>query len=112
MKGLPARRLRKSRTLNNSETLTSSTKLSRLEFLKLGGAGLAGVTLLGAAGCGGEGGGGGGSAGEGLVFTSYGGSFQKAQTKAWLTPYSKEIKRPAPKFARTHPPTTKRFNPW
>jgi putative spermidine/putrescine transport system substrate-binding protein len=89
MKRLLARKHRKSRTVNNSEILTSSTKLSRREFLKLGGAGLAGATLLGAAGCGG-GGGGGGSAGEGLVFTSYGGSFQRAQTKAWLTPYSKE----------------------
>ncbi len=81
-----------------SETPTTKT-LSRSEFLKMGGAGLAGATLLlGAAGCGGGGGGqgeggggGGGSAGsEGLVFTSYGGSFQRAQEKAWLTPYSKE----------------------
>ncbi len=90
MKGLPARKLRKSRTVNNSETLTSSRKLSRREFLTLGGAGVAGATLLGAAGCGGGGGGGGGSAGEGLVFTSYGGAFQNAQANAWLKPYSKE----------------------
>jgi spermidine/putrescine-binding protein len=77
--------------MNNSETLTT-TKLSRQEFLKLSGAGLAGATLLGAAGCGGGrgGGDGGGSAGKGLVFTSYGGSFQRAQEKAWLRPYSKE----------------------
>jgi putative spermidine/putrescine transport system substrate-binding protein len=71
----------------------TSIKLSRSEFLKLGGAGLAGATLLGAAGCGGGrggGAGGGGSAGKGLVFTSYGGSFQRAQEKAWLRPYSKE----------------------
>ena len=75
----------KSRSLTN-------TKLSRSEFLKLSGAGLLGPTLLlGAVGCsGGGGGGGGGSAAKGLVFTSYGGSFQRAQAKAWLTPYSNE----------------------
>src|SRR5215211_5864824 len=71
----------------NSEPLTT-TKLTRREFLKLSGAGLSGATLLGAAGCGG--GGGGDSGGKGLVFTSYGGSFQRAQEKAWLKPYSKE----------------------
>ena len=72
----------------NSEPLTNSRKLTRQEFLKLSGAGLSGATLLGAAGCGG--GGGGDSGGKGLVFTSYGGSFQRAQEKAWLSPYSKE----------------------
>ena len=62
--------------------------LSRREFLKLSGAGLAGATLLGTvSGCGA---GGGGSATKGLVFTSYGGSFQRAQANAWLKPYSKE----------------------
>ena len=71
--------------MKTSETLTR-TKLSRQEFLKLSGAGLAGATLLGTLGCGG----GGGSAGRGLVFTSYGGAFQKAQANAWLKPYSKE----------------------
>jgi len=76
--------------MNNTETLTSGRKkLSRRKFLKLSGAGLAGATLLGNLGCGG-GSGGGGSGGEGLAFTSYGGSFQRAQEKAWLTPYSKE----------------------
>jgi len=71
----------------------TTIKLGRSEFLKLGGAGLAGATLLGAAGCGGGrggGDGGGGSAGKGLLFTSYGGSFQRAQEKAWLRPYSKQ----------------------
>jgi len=71
----------------------TTVMLSRSEFLKLGGAGLAGATLLGAAGCGGGrggGDGGGGSAGKGLLFTSYGGSFQRAQEKAWLRPYSKQ----------------------
>jgi putative spermidine/putrescine transport system substrate-binding protein len=67
-----------------SETLTT-TKLNRQEFLKLSGIGLAGATLLGTTGCGG-----GGSASHGLVFTSYGGSFQRAQERAWLRPYSKE----------------------
>jgi putative spermidine/putrescine transport system substrate-binding protein len=70
--------------MESSETLTG-TKLSRREFLRLSGVGLAGATLLGTVGCGG-----GGSAGEGLVFTSYGGAFQEAQAKAWLKPYSKE----------------------
>ena len=37
------------------ETKTTGTGLSRKEFLKLGGAGLAGAALLGAAGCGGGG---------------------------------------------------------
>ena len=74
--------------MNDSDTNTS-TMLSRREFLKLGGAGLAGATLLGTVfGCGADGGG--GSATKGLVFTSYGGSFQRAQAKAWLRPYSKE----------------------
>jgi putative spermidine/putrescine transport system substrate-binding protein len=86
--------------VNKCETLTSSTKLSRREFLKLSAAGLAGATLLGtAAGC--QGGGDEeGSARKGLVFTSYGGSFQRAQTKAWLTPYTKktgtEIRQDSP----------------
>ena len=54
-------------------------------------AGLAGATLpLGTLGCSGGGGEGEGSAPKGLVFTSYGGSFQRAQEKAWLTPYSRE----------------------
>jgi len=52
----------------------------------LSGVGLADATLLGTLGCGGDA----GSAGEGLVFTSYGGSFQRAQEKAWLKSYSKE----------------------
>jgi putative spermidine/putrescine transport system substrate-binding protein len=90
MKGLPARKRGKLRTVNNSQTLTSRRKLSRQEFLKVSGAGLAGATLLGAAGCTGGGGGDEGSAPNGLVFTSYGGSFQMAQEKAWLEPYSKE----------------------
>jgi spermidine/putrescine-binding protein len=77
--------------MNNKETLVSSRKLSRREFLKLSGAGLAGATLLGTTGCSGRGGDNEGSAGgEGLVFTSYGGSFQRAQEKAWLRPYSKK----------------------
>jgi putative spermidine/putrescine transport system substrate-binding protein len=75
--------------MNNTETLANSTKLSRNEFLKLSAAGLAGATLLGTIGCSG-GGGNEGSAPKGLVFTSYGGSFQRAQAKAWLKPYSKE----------------------
>jgi putative spermidine/putrescine transport system substrate-binding protein len=71
--------------MNSSEPLTTM-RLTRQEFLKLSGAGLAGATVLGTLGCGGDG----GSGGEGLVFTSYGGSFQRAQEKAWLKPYSKE----------------------
>jgi len=54
---------------------------------------LVGATLLGTTGCSGRGEGGGddkGSAPKGLVFTSYGGSFQSAQDKAWLKPYSRE----------------------
>ena len=79
--------------MNNSEPLTT-LKLTRQEFLKLGGVGLAGATLLGTTGCSGRGEGGEGdnegSAREGLVFTSYGCSFQRAQDKAWLKPYSNE----------------------
>jgi putative spermidine/putrescine transport system substrate-binding protein len=70
--------------MKNSETL-ARTKLTRREFLKVGGLGVAGATLQGTLGCGG-----GGSAGEGLVFTSYGGAFQTAQANAWIKPYSKE----------------------
>jgi putative spermidine/putrescine transport system substrate-binding protein len=54
---------------------------------------LVGATLLGTTGCSGRGEGGGddeGSAPKGLVFTSYGGSFQRAQDKAWLKPYTRE----------------------
>ena len=62
----------------------------------MSGVGLAGATLLGTLGCGG----GGSSARNGLVFTSYGGSFQRAQEKAWLTAYSKathtEIRQDSP----------------
>jgi putative spermidine/putrescine transport system substrate-binding protein len=81
--------------MKNPKRVTTTTALSRREFLKLGGAGLAGAALLGAAGCGGgggsgSGGGGGGSGGGGLVFTSSGSDYQRAQTKAWLKPYSTE----------------------
>jgi putative spermidine/putrescine transport system substrate-binding protein len=78
--------------MNNSESIARSTKLTRQEFLTLSGLGLAGVTLLGSGGCGGGGGSGDeeGSARKGLVFTSSGSDYQRAQTKAWLTPYSKE----------------------
>jgi hypothetical protein len=76
MKGLPARKRGKSPTVNNTETLTSSTKLSRRKFLKLSTAGLAGATLIGTVGCGGGGNDEGSAADKGMVFTSYGGSFQ------------------------------------
>src|SRR5215212_11163535 len=77
--------------MKNSEAMIT-TMLTRREFLKASGLGLAGATLLGTFGCqGGDSGGeGGGSADEGLVFTSSGSSYQRAQTKAWLKPYSKE----------------------
>ena len=78
--------------MNDSEPLTT-TKLTRQKFLKLSGVGLVGATLLGTTGCSGRGEGGGddgGSAPKGLVFTSYGGSFQRAQDKAWLKPYTRE----------------------
>src|SRR5215218_10737213 len=82
---------RKARTMKYSEANINMT-LTRQEFLKMSGLGLAGATMLGAFGCGGGGSGGegGGSAAEGLVFTSSGSSYQRAQTKAWLKPYSKE----------------------
>ena len=78
--------------MNKSEAITNTT-LTRQEFLKVSGLGLAGATLLGTLGCegGGSGGEGSGSATEGFVFTSSGSSYQKAQTKAWLKPYSNEI---------------------
>src|SRR3712207_5295489 len=79
------RKCKRIRTMKNSETLTAKG-LTRQEFLKLSGFGLAGVTLLGTVGCGG----GGGSSGEGLVFTSSGSDYQRAQAKAWLKPFSKE----------------------
>src|SRR5215204_5120017 len=77
--------------MNNSEVIINTT-LTRREFLKVSGLGLAGVTLLGTLGCegGGSGGKGGGSATEGFVFASSGSSYQRAQTKAWINPYSKE----------------------
>ena len=90
--GLPGNiKRRKAPTMKNSEAIINTT-LTRLEFLKVSGLGLAGATLLGTLGCGGGGSGGegGGSAAEGLVFTSSGSSYQRAQTKAWLKPYSNE----------------------
>jgi spermidine/putrescine-binding protein len=78
--------------MKNSKTLTSKM-LTRQEFLKVSGVGLAGATLLGTSGCGGGGGSGGeggGSASEELLFTSSGSSYQRAQTKAWLNPYFNE----------------------
>src|SRR5215217_1088819 len=82
---------RKARTMKYSEAIINAT-LTRQEFLKVSGLGLAGATLLGTLGCGGGGSGGegGGSGGQGLVFISSGSSYQKAQTKAWLNPYSNE----------------------
>jgi putative spermidine/putrescine transport system substrate-binding protein len=70
--------------MKNAVTLTPTT-LTRREFLKLSGVGLVGATLLGTGGCGGD-----GSGGEGLLFASSGSDYQRAQTKAWLEPYSKE----------------------
>jgi putative spermidine/putrescine transport system substrate-binding protein len=77
--------------MKNSEAIINTT-LTRQEFLKVSGLGLAGTTLLGTLGCGGgdSGSEGGGSATEGLVFASSGSSYQRAQTKAWLKPYSNE----------------------
>src|SRR5215216_7894672 len=70
--------------MKNSEAIINTT-LTRHELLKLSALGMAGATLLSTLGCGG-----GGSGGEGLVFTSSGSSYQRAQTKAWINPYSKE----------------------
>ena len=71
--------------MDNSERLTSM-QLTRQKFLKVSGLGLAGATLLGTFfGCGGS-----GSADKGLVFTSSGSDYQRAQERAWLQPYSKE----------------------
>jgi spermidine/putrescine-binding protein len=77
--------------MKNPEAIIN-TMLTRQEFLKVSGLGLAGTTLLGTLGCGGGGSGGegGGSGSEGLVFASSGSSYQRAQTKAWLKPYSNE----------------------
>jgi putative spermidine/putrescine transport system substrate-binding protein len=77
--------------MKNSETLTSEMP-TRKEFLKVSGLGLAGATLLGTFGCqgGGSGSEGDGSASDELVFTSSGSSYQRAQTKAWINPYSNE----------------------
>jgi putative spermidine/putrescine transport system substrate-binding protein len=77
--------------MKNSEAITKTT-LTRREFLKVSGLGLAGGTLLGTLGCGGGGSGGegGGSATKRMVFTSSGSAYQRAQTKAWLNPYSNE----------------------
>src|SRR5919107_2839705 len=77
--------------MKNSEAIVNTT-LTRREFLEVSGLGLAGATLLGTLGCegGGSGSEGGDSAAEGLVFASSGSSYQRAQTKAWLKPYSKE----------------------
>jgi putative spermidine/putrescine transport system substrate-binding protein len=85
------RERRKARRMRNSEAIITRI-LTRREFIKVSGLGLAGATLLGTFGCGGGGSGGegGGSGGEGLVFTSSGSSYQRAQTKAWINPYSKE----------------------
>src|ERR687893_183582 len=82
---------RKALTMKYSEAIINTT-LTRHELLKLSALGLAGVTLLGTLGCegGGSGGEGDGSATEGLVFASSGSSYQRAQTKAWLKPYSNE----------------------
>ena len=71
--------------MKKPETL-ASTKLSRGEFLKLSGAGLAGTTLLGILGCGRSA----SSGGKGLVFASSGCAYQSAQSKASLEPHSKE----------------------
>jgi ABC-type phosphate transport system substrate-binding protein len=77
--------------MKNSEAIINTT-LTRQEFLKVSGLGLVGATLLGTLGCGGgdSGGEGGGPVTEGLVFASSGSSYQRAQTKAWINPYSKE----------------------
>jgi len=71
-------------------TETSGTAVSRRALLRGGLTGVAGLALGGTllSACGGSAGG----AGDGktLVFTGFGGDFQKAMTKAWLDPFSKE----------------------
>jgi putative spermidine/putrescine transport system substrate-binding protein len=69
-----------------SRTLFGERALSRRQFLKLSGAGLAGAAMLGATGCGG----GSVTAGNSVVFVSFGGSLQEAQEKVWLKPFSKK----------------------
>lgn len=69
------------------EAMIRRGELIRLEFLKLGGAGLSEATLLGATGCGG----GSGAMSESLVFVSWGGSYQGVQEKAWIQPFRKEV---------------------
>jgi len=82
-------------TLNDLTRHLETGRLTRREFvmraLALGVSVSAVGTVLSA--CGGDEGGGGGGGGEQvtLAFVSWGGTFQEAQTKAWLDPYSKEF---------------------
>lgn len=69
---------------------TIERTLNRREFLRLSGTGVVGAALLGATGCGGRDSANGDSANDTVTFTSFGGSYQSAQEKAWLKPYSKK----------------------
>ena len=62
-------------------------EFDRQKFLKLSGAVLVGAGLLGIGGCGGNRATGGSNS---VVFVGFGGSYQKAQTKAWFEPFSKQ----------------------
>ena len=61
-------------------------EFDRQEFLRLSGAVLVGAGLLGIGGCGGNS----ATGDNSVVFVGFGGSYQKAQTKAWFDPFSKQ----------------------
>jgi putative spermidine/putrescine transport system substrate-binding protein len=61
-------------------------EFDRQEFLRLSGAVVVGAGLLGIGGCGGNR----ATGGNSVVFVGFGGSYQKAQTKAWFEPFSKK----------------------
>lgn len=63
-----------------------SGTVSRRDFLRLSGAGLAGFAWLGIAGCGGS-----GSQGDDrVVLAHWGGSYQDAWDQAWVQPFARE----------------------
>lgn len=89
-------------TLNDLTTRLKSGRLTRREFVLRGVALGVSVSAIGTvlSACGGD-----DEAASGdqvtLAFVSWGGTFQEAQTKAWLDPYSKEF--PNVKFVQDEP---------
>ena len=79
--------------MSKSTTDVRVERVSRRDFVRIGGAGVAGAALFGFVGCGDDDSGAGGKSGSSdnrLVLAHWGGSYQDAWDKAWVKAFAKE----------------------